>query len=71
MATGKWEAIVEWLNKHEKEFVVYVAMGTETKLSRECITKLALGLELFGSPIPQLGCQMDSRTEPKTVKLFG
>ena len=43
-----WDTIVEWLNKQEKESVVYIALGSEIQPSQEDFTELALGLEQSG-----------------------
>ncbi|KAF7841067.1 UDP-glycosyltransferase 91A1-like [Senna tora] len=40
-----WRGIKEWLEKQEKGKVVYIAFGTEAKLSQKQVTEIALGLE--------------------------
>ncbi|KAL5716318.1 anthocyanidin 3-O-glucoside 2'''-O-xylosyltransferase [Ranunculus cassubicifolius] len=41
---------LKWLNKFEKQSVVYVAFGSEIKLKRAQFEELLLGLELMGRP---------------------
>ncbi|KAK0605137.1 hypothetical protein LWI29_023121 [Acer saccharum] len=48
--TDTWRSIKEWLDKQEKGSVVYIAFGSEAKLSQEELTEIALGLELSGLP---------------------
>ncbi|XP_017432234.2 putative UDP-rhamnose:rhamnosyltransferase 1 [Vigna angularis] len=45
-----WHTILNWLDKWEKGSVIYVAFGTEVKLSDEDFTEIAVGLELSGFP---------------------
>jgi hypothetical protein len=47
---SSWDTIVEWLNKQEKESVVYIALGSEVQPSQEDLTVLAFGLEQSGLP---------------------
>ncbi|RDY01425.1 putative UDP-rhamnose:rhamnosyltransferase 1, partial [Mucuna pruriens] len=45
-----WDTILNWLDKQEKESVIYVAFGSEVTLSDEDFTEIAMGLELSGFP---------------------
>ncbi|CAN4126797.1 unnamed protein product [Withania somnifera] len=45
-----WREIEQWLDKQEKEKVIYVAFGSEAKPSQNELTELSLGLELSGLP---------------------
>lgn len=45
-----WDAIFNWLDKQEKGSVIYIAFGTEVRLSDEEFTEIAMGLELSGFP---------------------
>ena len=45
---NSWDTIVEWLNKQEKESVVYIALGSEIQPSQEDFNELAFGLEQSG-----------------------
>ncbi|KAL6959518.1 hypothetical protein U1Q18_039671 [Sarracenia purpurea var. burkii] len=46
----EWKEIKEWLDKHTKGSVVYVAYGSEAKPSQLEVTEIALGLELSELP---------------------
>ncbi|CAH2049944.1 unnamed protein product [Thlaspi arvense] len=45
-----WREIKEWLDEQGKGSVVYVAFGSEAKLSQDELTQIANGLELSGLP---------------------
>ncbi|KOM50048.1 hypothetical protein LR48_Vigan08g087500 [Vigna angularis] len=45
-----WYTILNWLDKWEKGSVIYVAFGTEVKLSDEDFTEISVALELSGFP---------------------
>jgi hypothetical protein len=47
---SSWDTIDEWLNKQEKESVVYIALGSEVEPSQEDFNELAFGLEQSGLP---------------------
>ncbi|KAF5463134.1 hypothetical protein F2P56_019074 [Juglans regia] len=42
---SSWDTISDWLDKKEKESVVYLAFGSEVRPSQEDFNELALGLE--------------------------
>ncbi|KAK9136151.1 hypothetical protein Syun_015481 [Stephania yunnanensis] len=43
-----WVAIKEWLNERQPNSVVYVAFGSEAKISQDEITEVAMGLDQSG-----------------------
>ncbi|CAK8541878.1 unnamed protein product [Lathyrus sativus] len=45
-----WDTILKWLDKQEKQSVVYVAFGSEVILSDDEFTEIAKGLELSSFP---------------------
>ncbi|CAK8541838.1 unnamed protein product [Lathyrus sativus] len=45
-----WDTILKWLDKQEKQSVVYVAFGSEVTLSDDEFTEIAKGLELSNFP---------------------
>ncbi|XP_058737027.1 putative UDP-rhamnose:rhamnosyltransferase 1 [Vicia villosa] len=45
-----WDIILNWLDKQEKQSVVYVAFGSEVILSDEEFSEIAKGLELSSFP---------------------
>ncbi|MED6195094.1 hypothetical protein PIB30_034834 [Stylosanthes scabra] len=45
-----WNTILKWLDEQEQRSVIYVAFGSEIKLSDEEFTEIAMGLELSGFP---------------------
>ncbi|XP_004489091.1 putative UDP-rhamnose:rhamnosyltransferase 1 [Cicer arietinum] len=45
-----WCKISKWLDKHEKNSVIYVAFGSQVVISDEDFTELTMGLELSGFP---------------------
>ncbi|CAK8541877.1 unnamed protein product [Lathyrus sativus] len=45
-----WDSIQKWLDKQEKQSVVYVAFGSEVILSDDEFTEIAKGLELSSFP---------------------
>nr|XP_017258718.1 PREDICTED: UDP-glycosyltransferase 91A1-like [Daucus carota subsp. sativus] len=45
-----WSEIKDWLDKQAKGSVLFVAFGSEAKLTQAQTTELALGLELTGLP---------------------
>ncbi|KAF5186328.1 Udp-glycosyltransferase 91c1 [Thalictrum thalictroides] len=46
----KWLPIKEWLDKQENESVLYVALGTEARLTENQISEMAIGLEKSNLP---------------------
>ncbi|XP_027906472.1 putative UDP-rhamnose:rhamnosyltransferase 1 [Vigna unguiculata] len=45
-----WDTILNWLDKQEKGSVVYVAFGSEVRLSDEDFTEITKGIEMSGFP---------------------
>ncbi|QCE04604.1 UDP-glucosyl transferase 73C [Vigna unguiculata] len=45
-----WDTILKWLDKQEKGSVVYVAFGSEGRLSDEDFTEITKGIEMSGFP---------------------
>ncbi|MED6187988.1 hypothetical protein PIB30_081720 [Stylosanthes scabra] len=45
-----WSTILKWLDEQEKRSVIYVAFGSEVKLSDEEFIEIAMGLELSNCP---------------------
>ncbi|KAL1360738.1 hypothetical protein HN51_006124 [Arachis hypogaea] len=45
-----WPKILKWLDEQEKGSVIYVAFGSEVKLSDEEFNEIAMGLELSNCP---------------------
>ncbi|XP_027908416.1 putative UDP-rhamnose:rhamnosyltransferase 1 isoform X2 [Vigna unguiculata] len=45
-----WDTILKWLDKQEKGSVVYVAFGSEVRLSDEDFTEITKGIEMSGFP---------------------
>ncbi|GMN34024.1 hypothetical protein TIFTF001_004456 [Ficus carica] len=63
----KWRSIKQWLEQQQKSSVVYVAFGSEAKLSQHELTQLALGLEL--SELPFLWILRNESSDSDPVQL--